>query len=338
MIATRLPRRSPRLVFRVAAGPRIGYGHLMRARALAQCLAGEVAISVRGGRAARDAARLVGPLVDRSALEGADLLVVDDPSREEGRAWIADASRLNIPSVAVHDDAWAHPADLVICGRLGAPLPNPSGAALNGPRFYLLDRRIAAARAHRRLHQGSGAQRRGWRAPRIIVALGGGHHVRSRAQEIADALADHCPAATVSVAAGFSRGAQPALRHARWLSARTGLVDALVDADVALVGGGVTLYETCALGVPAVGLAVVPEQRPAIRAFARAGAILDAGEPAFSAEAIARAARRVARLAGDGHLAAETSLRARRLVDGRGAERVARHILALVEKKPGFND
>jgi len=41
---------------------------------------------------------------------------------------------------------------------------------------------------------------------------------------------------------------------------------------VAVVGGGVSLYEAAALGVPAVGVPVVPAQTPTVRAFARRGA------------------------------------------------------------------
>lgn len=312
----------PRCLFRVAAGPRIGYGHLMRARALAECLGLETTISVRGGRAARAAARIVGRVVDRPSLSDADVLILDDPSADHGRPWIARAARAGIRTVSVHDEGWSHPSDLVICGRLGAALRNTAGAALNGPCFYLLDRRIAGARAER------SSQRRV--SPRIVVALGGGDHVRHGAQSLADALARHCPDADIAVAAGLSGRPQPPLRNASWVFARHGLVDVLASADVAVVAGGVTLYEACALGVPAVGLAVVNEQRPAVRAFAHAGAILDAGGTTASARAIDGAARGVARLLSNDVLRTRTATEARRLVDGRGAERVAARILALV--------
>ena len=95
----------------------------------------------------------------------------------------------------------------------------------------------------------------------MLVALGGGHHVRRVAQQLVLAIRRCTTDVSISVAAGFSRGRRPTLRGARWLSARTGLTQALVDCDVAIVAGGVTLYEACALGTPAVALAVVPEQR-----------------------------------------------------------------------------
>ena len=110
----------------------------------------------------------------------------------------------------------------------------------------------------------------------------------------------------------------------------TGLTQALVDCDVAIVAGGVTLYEACALGTPAVGLAVVPAQRRAIVEFASRGAVVDAG--LASDLTIERAARYAAQLLGDERRRRATAARARKLVDGLGARRAAEHIRALLAR------
>src|SRR6478672_6345270 len=122
-----------RCVVRVAAGPRLGYGHLMRARALAQHLAMQVSLSVRGGRAAARTARSMGLELtdDPRAIDRADLLVVDDPSLKHGRPWIARARRAGVPSVSVHDCVPAHDADLVICGSIGIDDIRAAGTVLN---------------------------------------------------------------------------------------------------------------------------------------------------------------------------------------------------------------
>ncbi|MEQ1871207.1 MAG: hypothetical protein ABL961_14425 [Vicinamibacterales bacterium] len=316
-----------RVVFRIAAGPKVGYGHLMRARALARCLDMDVVISLRGGRAAHAAAETIAPLVDESsALEGADLLVVDDPSLVAGRRWIDRARRAGIQSVSVHDDHCVHDADLVVCGALGVRRPRTDARLLHGPRFYLLEGRIAGAR-HLRL------SKRDLSHPQILIALGGGQHVVGVAQRLVDAILKTAPTAEIMVAAGFSRGPRPRLSHARWLTVRSGLTRALLDADVAMVAGGVTLYEACALGVPAVALAVVPEQRRAILAFAQAGAVLDAGAVSSGGRAMAAAADGVARLLKNSVLRTAMTTRSRRLVDGRGAFRVAESIHALVQER-----
>ena len=119
------------------------------------------------------------------------------------------------------------------------------------------------------------------------------------------------------------------LDRARWLPAGSSFLTALADADAAIVAGGVTLYETMALGVPAVGLAVVPEQRPAIRAFAARRALIDACGTSASPKAIATAAASVARLLDEPSLRRQMRREARRLVDGRGVYRVAAHIASI---------
>jgi spore coat polysaccharide biosynthesis predicted glycosyltransferase SpsG len=319
------PRRPRRCVVRVAAGPRLGYGHLMRARALAQHLAMQVSLSVRGGRAAAHAARSMGLELtdDPDAVDRADLLVVDDPSLKHGRPWIARARRAGVPSVSVHDGVPAHDADLVICGSIDAGEIRSSGSVLNGPQFYLLDRRIRIALRNRWSRTSDGPMR-------VLVALGGGQHVRRVAQQLVVAIRRYTTDVSIVVAAGFSRGRRPSLRGARWISARAGLTQALVGCDVAVVAGGVTLYEACALGTPAVGLAVVPAQRRAIGQFASRGAVIDAGTA--SEIAIDRAARGVARLLGDERRRRITASRARQLVDGLGARRAAEHIQAMLAR------
>ncbi len=283
----------------------------------------EIAVSVRGGQAARDAAIGIGSLADSSSLAAADLLVVDDPSLAHGRPWIANARRLGIPTVSVHDDGRAHDADLVVYASLGAGRPATASPVLSGAAFYLLDSRIAATPRP--------AMKTRLERPRVLVALGGGQHVRWIAQDLADAIVRECPEADILVAAGFAGGKRPPLRHARWLSARRGLVKALRATDVAVVAGGVTLYESCALGVPAVALSVVPEQQRAIRAFARQGAVINAGDASSDRRAIDAAAVAVARLIGSAALRRKASARAQRLVDGRGAVRVAAHVVSLLQ-------
>jgi len=314
---------APRCVVRVAAGPRLGYGHLMRARALAEPLAMDVLVSVRGGGAAVRTAKSMGLQLadDRVSLESADLVIVDDPSLKHGRSWIARARRAGVPSVSVHDGGPAHDADLVICGGLGAEAVQSSGTVLHGPEFYPLDRQIRHVLRKRwsRTHA---------RRTRVLVALGGGQHVRRVAQQLVDAIRRCTSDVSIAVAAGFSAGQRPRLRGARWLSAQTGLAHALADCDVAIVAGGVTLYEACALGTPAVALAVVPAQRRTILEFASRGAIVDAG--LASAITIERVARRVTELLGDERQRRTIAARARRLVDGLGARRAAEQIHAML--------
>src|SRR5207253_8694696 len=135
-------------------------------------------------------------LVDETAaLDRTDLLIVDDPSLKHGRSWIARARRAGVPTVSVHDDVRAHDADLVLCGTLGVGRLRTAGIVLNGPRFYPLDRRIRLLREQpARFSAGN---------PRVLVALGGGEHVRRVAQRLVLAIQRRAPKVSISVAAGF---------------------------------------------------------------------------------------------------------------------------------------
>src|SRR5262249_12969888 len=242
-------RQARRGVSRGAAGRRVGYGLLMRAGVPAPPLSRQFSLSVRGGAAATRAARSTGlPLTkNQASLDRADLLVVDDPSLKHGRPWIARAKRAGVLSVSVHDSVPAHDADLVICGSIGADEFQSAGTVLNGPQFYLLDRHIRIALRNR-------WSRTNARPMRVLVALGGGDHVRRVAQQLVHAIRRYTSNVSIVVAAGFSRGRRPSLRGAHWLSARTGLTQALVDCDVAIVAGGGTVYEARAPRTPTGGI------------------------------------------------------------------------------------
>ena len=134
------------------------------------------------------------------------------------------------------------------------------------------------------------------------------------------------------MAAGFVAGGtapSAATSSIQWLGPRESLVDVLSQAAVAVVAGGVTLYEAAALGVPTVAVPIVAAQRadrPRLRSRRRDHrAALD--REGIDAGAIARAVTRV--LMVDRTHARRLAARGRQLVDGRGTERVARALHAL---------
>jgi spore coat polysaccharide biosynthesis predicted glycosyltransferase SpsG len=166
---------------------------------------------------------------------------------------------------------------------------------------------------------------------RVVIALGGGAHVRRFARALVSAIARRAPGATVVVAAGFSRGPRPALpARARWIDAN-GLAAELARASVAVLGGGVTLYEASVSGTPVVALAVTRAQQQTVRAFARRGAAIDAGRAGTTGFAT-RVAAGVARLLAFESQARVMGTQAHKLVDGRGAERVAIRLATLADR------
>jgi spore coat polysaccharide biosynthesis predicted glycosyltransferase SpsG len=334
-----------RVLFRVAAGPRTGFGHLVRANSLARALGVRPVFSIRGPRSARETARRLGgrTLVAESAADTLerqvpDVLVIDDRVAAATRSWRRAARRRGVPIVSVHDLALgAGDADLVVDGSLGAercwgklggragfPVV-PSRAVLLGPRFAILNPRCVERR------QGSGVAHQG---AHVVIALGGGPRRRA-AVRLASMILRRIPAARVSVAGGFVSGGGRAAAGIRWLSPSS-LGAALASATVAVVGGGVTLYEAAALGVPTVAVAVVASQRPTVEAFAARGAAVDGGLLAPGAgqgRTLEALSARAARLLHDDVARRRLGRMAARLVDGNGAARVARGVRGLVSRR-----
>lgn len=313
--------RDMAVVFRVAAGPRLGFGHLARCRAIAAALGIRPRMSIRGTAATRRAAsrlavEVIGGARALTALRP-DVVVVDDPHAGSARRWTALARRYGCKVAAIADSGQGRlPADLVIDGRICAAATSRRTPTLHGPRFAVVDARIAGLR--------TGVTT----APhRVVVALGGGRHVRQHVARVVAALAAALPQADIRVAPGFTDGALPALPAGRWI-APDALAPTLATAALAVVAGGVTLYEALALGVPTLGVAVVAPQRRTVRQLAAMGAVVDAG-PVQQPGLPARLATLAAGVAASPTLSRRLARRGRRLIDGVGTQRIAEAIARL---------
>jgi spore coat polysaccharide biosynthesis predicted glycosyltransferase SpsG len=335
-----------RVLFRAPAGPRRGFGHLVRCRSLARALGVQPRIAIRGGQRARAAARSLGcDVIDGAAAAviarvAPHVVVVDDPVASDARRWIACARRFGCRVVTVHDlGLGAQEGDLVVDGSIvvrgGRSSDRPAGGSkdpqprppqprtfLRGPRFALLDPAFASPlRAVRHA-----------RAPRVLVALGGGPRALL-GYAIALAVHREMPWVSIRIAGGFAVSSQNAVRNRiTWTGPLNGLAGELATCDVAVVGGGVSLYEACARGVAAVGVPVVVSQRPTVRGFVSSGAALGDASGAPDAE---RVARQVVQLLRQPALRMARAGQGRKLVDGRGAGRVAEAIRRLAGGRTG---
>jgi spore coat polysaccharide biosynthesis predicted glycosyltransferase SpsG len=343
---------SLRVLFRAPAGSRRGFGHLVRCLSLARAMGVRPLIALRGSRQASDIALALGAeLVAKpsrrtvQALEP-DVVVVDDPVTTHARRWIAAARSAGAVVVTIHDlGLGALEGDLVIDASLGLRSPGagaPKGSlSLAGSQFALLDPRIqdykrtGDAYVAPTAEMAADAQRRGEAclarttgSKRVVIALGGGPHSQT-ADAIAGAITAADPGAEVRIVAGFV--AAPKADHdeggrVRWTTSTNGLAPELAHADVAIVGGGMSLYEACAMGVPAVALPVVEAQTPTVRAFAERGAAL----PAFATGAAAEAALK---LLNNPRQRAALARRSTQLVDGKGAWRAAEAVYRLIDTR-----
>ena len=356
---------APVLLFRADGGPGIGAGHVMRCLALAQELRRQGAschlatCRPEAATAWTDDGFPVLPLP--GAIAGAaELAATAALAARPGTRWlICDSYALSAAEHAVlrragcrmacWDDLADRPlsCDLVINHNAGAALLDYPCPALLGPHYATLRREILGL--HR--HPGGGIlitfgaaepAELGLAAARALLTAcpdAAVHLVCPPVQAAEEALpslipmslkAHPCPRRARSALGRGLNGRLPAHRFEPMsnipLAGMTlhpvgpALAPLMAAADVVLCAGGVTLLELAFLGAPMVVLPLADNQQPGSRAMAAAGA-------AVIAEDLTDAAQAVARLRADDRAREAMAAAGRTLVDGHGAERVARRLL-----------
>jgi hypothetical protein len=305
-------------LFRVAAGPRIGHGHLRRAEALAGALGRPARISIRGRSGISTTLAAVASAGAGTTLDDVRprVLILDDPHAAHGQAWVEAATRRQLPVVSLHDLGLARVAStLAVDGSVTSPRRGwPAARTLRGLEYAVIGRP-----RHARVSSD---------VRRVLVSLGGGSRGVLTRAVVGELVKSH-PGIEVLVTQQCETAGRGRVSH---VTAPGGLAKWLARVDVAIVGGGVSLYEAVAAGVPTVAIPIVAAQQPTIRGFALRRLALDAGGPVGPPRLVARCvAQRFARLVRDADLRQAMHVGGPVAVDGRGAQRVARAIVALTE-------
>ena len=335
---------APRILRLADGGPEIGGGHVMRMLTLAEALKGMGAAPVLA------APRAAAGVIAAFAPEGLEtrLLPTTEPGQlpasglTEASAVVFDHFRLSTehhgvlaggrPCAAV-DDLADRPMGVDLIADPGPDRTPADYAALTDARL-LLGPDYALVRpefAERRLMSLALRERAKGSATSILVSMGL-TDVGGITRRVVEAVGPVCGDAVLDVVVG------PDVASLAWLQAQAGLkvhapardMAALsVTADLAIGAGGSSSFERCVLGQPAVLLILADNQLPNARALERRGAaqVIDARQTGFEASL----ADAVQTLVEDARLRGQMARAAAAVCDGRGADRVARAVLSLLE-------
>lgn len=285
-------------------GPGVGLGHLSRCLALAQALRerGERAVFLTSDPGCRAWVRRQG-FASASWKDGKWDVMISDSYRLRS----SDLSRLREQAglwLALDDlGHFPEKADLILnasagAGALGYPR---SKRFLLGPRWSPL----------RREYWGRRSKRVKACVENLLITVGGGGAPSARLLARARAA---LPGAVLHVVVGPF--AKAGLHGATVHRAPATLEPLMRLCDAAVSGGGQTLYELAARGVPSVGVILARNQKPNVTALAAKGCLVTGEVGAALARLAAPAARK------------RMSAAQRRLVDGQGARRVAARLIA----------
>lgn len=334
-----------RVAIRADAGAALGTGHFARASAVADALwavGGTEVVLVTGEEgtslvpayfpAGIDVLALApdraGPAGTMRALSerrfAPDVIYLDQYGEVPG--WEAQAAQAGARLAVLDDLDAAKRADVIVRPH-GGESEGPESVILRGPAYLPLSRPVVAM-AHRALPKPGDTRLK------LNVCFGGSDPTGETAKVLQALAALDGLGADVVIGPGTRIDAEliqvaAKLPHVTLHRApsQERLAELMSEADLALGAGGVMLWERLCLGVPSLVISVAPNQQPQIDTMAAAGAIRFVGAHAqVTPDTIAQA---VAALAADEHARLSLAATGRKLVDGRGALRLAAWIRAL---------
>jgi len=189
---------------------------------------------------------------------------------------------------------------------------------LLGPRFTLIAPEFRSVA--RRQRQGP--------VHRVAIMLGGApsEHVTKMAAAAGSALVSCSLKVTVvggnpSADCGFE-----------WLSSTPAVAEVMRDADLCIAAAGITTWECCCAGLPALLFAAAPNQEAVAEAATKAGAAINLGRA--SDINFRRIVLAVRELAGDVDALRAMSVAGQSLIDGAGPDRVVDEMWPRINLRP----
>ena len=334
------------VVIRADAGPTVGTGHVMRMMALGEacCKLGASVTMLCGDIPTGLVQRLVDCGIDvhhltcsrcdksdaREALDtalqlNADWIVLDGYGFDRHyQQFISDS---NAMLLMMDEDSVADPefVDVILNQNVYATETSSESNFLAGCQYTLLRSEFLsqAASEHKTIRQF---------ARRIMVTLGGCDADNWTARVLRTLRFSGSDKLIVDVVLGAGyRHLEELLELKRALPCSIRIhrnVDRMVDVmqrvDFAITAGGSTCYELARCGVPALAIPTADNQLPIVKAHAQHGTLAAFDPIGNEAECVGQLEKQIKSLIRDPQRRASMSQAGRKLVDGKGAFRIAR--------------
>jgi len=258
-----------------------------------------------------------------------DLILVDHPRPGPSFWRLLSMRSRGIPVVAIDDEGGEVDADLVINGTVldqyhRYPLLRPQAKLLVG-RDYALIRPVFGETPWCPLPE-----------PSVVIVVGSGDRARDWVLHLMSRKIDFSSWGKVRMIVGRAFPNMARLRHdcgalgvllESGISGE-GMAEALSQASVALITGGMIVYEALAVGVPAIVFPQIENLIPEARWFAKRGCIVDLGCEGGTNSGLVSDA--VGRLLSSPSERLVMSSAQRATIDGRGILRAAKEIDGLL--------
>ena len=340
-----------KVAFRVDADSAMGAGHFMRCLSLAH------ACSAQGGGPVFFTSTTVEGLLNRIQAAGFDHVPIEPDSPDLGaravgvwasankRSWFVldgyqfqGAFQLVVAQsgarLMVIDDYVRLPryhADMILDQNPGSETRRypvaPACRLLLGPNYALLAPAFMEAKVEERTYPE--------RVRRILITLGAADPVRATSLVLSTLGSMDMTGIDVTVVIGGANPHGDEIRQVsessgfRVLADVTNMPELMSEADLAITAAGTTSLEACRMGLPAINITLVDNQRDIAAALDDVGAAVSMGWHEDVAETALRDT--VLRLVHGRATRERMSAIGRKLVDGRGAARV---VDAMLQKTP----
>lgn len=330
-----------RVVISADGGPSIGIGHVMRSATLAAELRREFAVRVRVPESIELPEFLVSGDWLRLSREGfisalsagpPDVLVYDEPGDSGG---LFGLLKQRVPALRIvaldffdySNDSVDAVVNLFNQSAEEPPVGRPGFEYYEGVEYAIIREETRATASVARTFE--------VKASRVVVSFGGADPARNtlRVLQMLEQIQDsgrHVDVAVGPLARLQMNVPAPSNVQVHLSPSPLTLSRLIGAADVVFCGGGTTVLEALCSGTPAVVLPQNPPEERFARSLENLGAVLVVGRQSMQDEN-----QRVGALLASVEQRKEMSQVGRRLVDGKGVERIHRIVSGLLSRRTG---